>query len=73
MITKKDINQELNNAEKIIKDPKADVITKINVIYKLLEVVIKIVVNVRRNTTKIMEKLGVKLDEPQKKEAETKE
>jgi len=61
MITSKDIKSEVENAEKIIKDPKVDVNTKIGVLFTLNTVLIKILVNVRTNTSLIMKHLGISL------------
>ena len=67
MITSKDIELELNQAEKIIKDPGTDVNAKINVLWKLLTVSIKVLVNIRSNSALIMKKLGVELIKKDKK------
>ena len=64
MITSKDIKSEVENAEKIIKDPKVDVNTKIGVLFTLNTVLIKILVNVRTNTSLIMKHLGIEMMKP---------
>lgn len=61
MITSKDIKSEVDNAEKIINDPKVDVNVKIGTLFVLNTVIIKLLVNIRTNTSLIMEHLGIAL------------
>ncbi len=70
MITSKDIKTEVENAEKIIKDPKADVNSKIGVLFTLNTVMIKIMVNIRTNTSLIMKHLGIEMMKPIDKKEE---
>jgi len=68
MITREDINEEMATAEKIIKDPKIKVDEKIVSLFKLLTIVIKLALNVRTNTTLIMDKVGAEKITPKKPE-----
>lgn len=63
MITSKDINDELNNAQKIIKNPATDVNKKIDILYKLITIGIKLGVNIRSNLTIIMKHFKISLIE----------
>jgi hypothetical protein len=67
MITGKAVKEEVENARKIVKTEEGKALLKI------LEVLLKLIGSVRRNTTKIMEFLGIEPDEPRKKEEVKKE
>ena len=64
MIRTDHVKQEIEKAEKILQ--KAE--PSLQAIFKLVTVVIKIVLNNRRNTAKIMENLKIEADKPTKKE-----
>lgn len=75
MITAKDVREEIKTARTVIEDAKATEADKLKVIFKLIEVGIKIGLGNRVNLVKVMENLGVEKVKPrtQKDNAEKKE
>jgi len=73
MITGKDARFELDATGKIFADPKATVEDKLQAIYKLLTVVLKMDVSIRTNTKLIMDKTGAKPLPPRRRSEEKKE
>jgi PBP1b-binding outer membrane lipoprotein LpoB len=69
MITRDDVKFEMEKAEKFMEDCK-DSFQK--VVVKLLTVILKVAMNIRTNTTLIMDKLEIKKIAP-KKPGETQE
>jgi len=61
MITSKDIKEEQEKAAKIIVDPKADVNSKVIALFTFNNVMLKLLVNIRTNTSLIMKHLGISL------------
>jgi len=61
MITSKDIKEEQEKASKIIVDPKADVNSKVIALFAFNNVMLKLLVNIRTNTSLIMKHLGIEL------------
>ena len=68
MITRKDVNEEIQIARKVLEDDNADVNTKLKSVLKLVEVGIKIGCDNRVNLVKIMEHLEVPKVQPRKRE-----
>lgn len=68
MITGKDVRVELNKAKKVYKNPEATEKERIEALYNLVQVVVKIVVGNRKNTARIMEKLGIEKVKNEKEE-----
>lgn len=65
MITSKDIREEMKNTRKVVEsDAKVD--AKLGAIYKLVEVTLKVALDTRGNTVKVMEKLGVEKVQPRR-------
>lgn len=61
MITSKDIREEQEKANKIITDPKVDVNSKVVALFTFNNVMLKLLVNIRTNTSLIMKHLGISL------------
>jgi hypothetical protein len=59
MIKRNDIQEEVEKAEKVINDPKADINAKVGVLFTLNTVMIKILVNVRTNTKLIFDNIKI--------------
>ena len=64
MIAGKDVREELKAAKEVIDDDSATVANKLKVIYKVIEVAIKVALGNRLNLVKIMEKIGVEKVKP---------
>ena len=60
MITGKHVREEVDATGKVMADPKASVSEKLEAVYKLLTVVLKVDLSIRTNTKLIMEKTGAK-------------
>ncbi len=73
MITGKHVREELDATGKVIADPKATVSEKLDAVYKLLTVVLKVDMSIRTNTKLIMEKTGAKPLPPRTRNEEKKE
>ena len=73
MITGKHVREELDATGKVIADPKATVEDKLQAIYKLLTVVLKVDLSIRTNTKLIMDKTGAKPLPPRRRSEERKE
>lgn len=58
-ITGKDATEEMINARTIVQDEKTTVVEKVMAVAKLCEVILKVLLPTRDNTTMIMEKLGI--------------
>lgn len=58
MITSRDVRQEIKDNRAILESDKP-VEDKLKALYKLVEVTLKVAVDTRTNTVKVMEKLGV--------------
>ena len=58
MITSRDVRQEIKD-NRVIVDSDKPVTDKLKALYKLVEVTLKVAVDTRTNTVKVMEKLGV--------------
>lgn len=71
MITSKDAKKEMINGRKVVENRDSVVVYMCRVIYKIGEVILKVVLNNRENTVKIMKKLKIPLTEPRKKTEET--
>lgn len=72
MITSKDTNYEFNQAYKKVKEAKT--IQEVGeILIKLIQVVSKVILGVRRNQIKIMEKLEVEKDIPMEKKVDSNE
>lgn len=65
MITSKDVRQEIKDARTVIESD-ASTADKLKVLFKLVEVGIKIVLGTRVNVVKVMEKLEVEKVQPRK-------
>ena len=67
MITNKDINEEISDIDKQVKDKIIKDPYQVSTI-KLQSLILKILMSIRTNQTLIMEKEGVKKIEPSKRE-----
>lgn len=65
MITSKDVRLEMKEGRKVVESD-APVVDKLKAIYKLAEVGLKVALDTRANTVKVMEKLGVEKVKPRK-------
>jgi hypothetical protein len=70
MITDRDVKFEVKKAGDIILNDNIDTNTKIKLLYKLLQVTLKVLTGMRLNTVRIMEKLEIPKIEPRKRENE---
>lgn len=61
MITSKDIELERKNTKKVLDSDDNTIEQKLSALYKLLDVTLKVGLNVRMNTKLIMNKLGIEL------------
>ena len=60
MIRAEHVREEMRNGKKVIEDPKATVEDRVNVCFKLITVLLKVVLSVRTNTKLIMDKVDAK-------------
>ena len=67
MITNKDINEEISDIDKQVKDKIIKDPYQVSII-KLQSLILKILMSIRTNQTLIMDKEGVKKIEPSKRE-----
>ncbi len=67
MIRKKHIAEELNGAKRVFNDKKATVEEKIHALYRINQIALKVLANVRINTIRIMEKLNIPLIQKEEK------
>ena len=65
MITSKHVREEIAIAKKTVESD-ATVADKLKAVYKLVEVGLKIALDTRANTVKVMEKLGVEKVQPRR-------
>ena len=71
MITNKDINEEISDIDKQVKDKIIKDPYQVSII-KLQSLILKILMSIRTNQTLIMDKEGVKKIEPSKRETHIK-
>lgn len=67
MITGKDAKKEMIDARKVL-DSEASVEDKLKALGKVVEVTLKVALNIRTNVVKVMEKTGVELVKPRKRD-----
>lgn len=72
VITGKDARQELRDGMKRFKEVKS-VEEKVNIIFKLITVIVKIVLATRGNTVQLMKERGIELNKPERPQKESKE
>ena len=65
MITSKHVREEIKIAQKIVESD-ATVADKLKAVYKLVEVGLKIALDTRGNTVRVMEKLKVEKVQPRR-------
>ena len=70
MIRAEHVREEVQNAKKVIENPDSSVDDKLNVLFKLITVVLKVVLNVRTNTTLVMKELKVQPIDSKKRRTE---
>lgn len=70
MIAGTDVRKELNNAEKIIKNPDLSVHDKLMALWRCISVGVRLALNLRSNQTRIMDKLGIPKEQKSEKKEE---
>ena len=68
MITTKDVKEEYRNAVDVWGKEETTDSKKLDIMFKLITVIIKIVLSNRGNSTRIMKKLGVELVAPRRRD-----
>ena len=70
MITGRHAKEEMIKARKVIEDKKTSVEQKLQALDKVVEVTLKVVLNIRTDVVKVMENLGIELVKPRKRDNE---